>query len=201
MTTTTREKTTMMPDPEEDAATPEAREKQDAAGTPVILADGRTWLLADGGLCNMLDGLRDEIDDQARLREAVDVGLIRNAAFLLLKANYVLTDAEAAWLVIGVEAQPLTDAVSRAFFGDPEPRRTFTGWAASSMLANGIDPASVPTHLREHVLSILVTTGRTVPASTFIESAEASVRFAAIRSRAKPAPIKVGPAEASAQHG
>jgi hypothetical protein len=170
-------------DLDRDEITPEAREKEGASGVPVMLADGRTWLLCDGGLCNALDGLRDEIDDQARLRGAVDITLIRGAAFTMLRSNYLLSDAEAADLILGAEVQPLTDAVSIAFFGDPDGRQTFTVWAAASFLANNIDPANVPYHLRQHVLDILVQTHRTIPASKFIESAIAAPRYREFRAK------------------
>jgi hypothetical protein len=180
-----------------DAVAPEYREKDGATGTPAVLADGREWLLADGGLCNVLDAIRDRIDDEARLRGEVDMADVRQAAFLLLRANYVLSEGEAASLLLGAEPQPLTDAVSRALFGEPNPRRTFTVWAASSLLANGIDPASVPGPLRQHVLDILVASRRTVPAGEFIESAEAARRRAAILARVRSPEAPPAPAGAA----
>lgn len=188
------ESTTMIDEPIEGDLFPEARAKEGATGVPLVLADGQEWLLADGGMANALDGLRDRIDDAARLRGEVDTVEVRNAAFILLKANYDLVDGEAATLIMGAEPQALTDAVSLALFGDGDGRRTYSVWATASLLANGVDPGSVPVRFMPFVLEILVQTKRTVPAGQFIESAIAAKRFAAMRARVRPA---AEPAEAN----
>lgn len=163
--------------------TPEIRALREAAGVPAALSDGREWLLADGGLCNELDGLRDRLDDDARLTGQVELSDVREAALALLLANYELTGPEAVGLVLGADPQALTDATSAAMFGDAS-RKTYTSWAASALLANGLDPAAVPGHLRAHVLAHLEAAGRCVPRSKFIDSAVAAPRLAAMRARA-----------------
>jgi hypothetical protein len=177
--------------------TPESRALEGAAGTPVVLADGRTWLLCDGGLLNELDGLRDGIDDASRLSGEVGMLVVAEAACHLLTANYDLDPSEVMTLVAGAVDQPLADAVREALFGPAAPRRTYTTWAASALIANGIDPASVPSALRPHVLAQLESTGRCVKRSLYIESAEAGRKFARIRARvaaraSSPAPAGVG---------
>lgn len=178
--------------------TPDARAKLGAVGTPIVLADGREWLLADGGLLNDLDGLRDEIDDSIRLSESVPMLSIYEAGARLLDANYRLSRLD-VWTLLSrpdgeSEAkavdQRLADAVLLALFGEkPEEyrtmadRRTYTQWAASALLSNGIDPTGVPTSLLPHVLEQLERTSRCIPRQDFIESAEAGARMAGIRAR------------------
>ncbi len=163
---------------------PERREYEGASGTPAVLSDGQTWLLADGGLRNALDGLRDRIDDEARLRGDVSMLDVSEAAGTLLRANYRLSIDEAADLVFGApDGDALTAAVLAALFGPPAPRRTYTNWATSALLANGIDPASIPGDLRPHVLAQLVRTGRAIPVDEFVDSAVAAPQLAAIRDR------------------
>ena len=140
--------------------TPEERALEGCGGTAVILADGRPWLLRDGGLCNHLDALRDRMDDAARLRSEVDMIDVANVAFDLLTANYELSGAEASTLIVGADHSALAAGVMEALFGPSRPRRTYTAWAASAMLANGIDPTTVPGHLRPHVLAHLEGSGR-----------------------------------------
>jgi hypothetical protein len=177
---------------------PEIRALNGAAGTPVVLADGREWLLADGGLGNALDEVRDRIDDAARLTGEVDMGDVREAAFSLLLDNYELTGPEAAGLILGADGQKLTDAVGAALFG-ATGRRTYTLWAASALLANGLDPATIPGPMRWHVLDHLVATRRAIPATDFIDSAVAAPRLAALRARAaRPAPVPALTADAEA---
>jgi hypothetical protein len=162
---------------------PETRMKDGADGVAVVLSDGNTWLLADGGLANVLDGPRDSIDDDARLNGQVQVSEVRRVAFILLKANYELSDSEAAGLILEVDHQVLTDAVSTALFGPSGGHQTYTAWATSAMLANGLDPEKIPWRFRAHVLSHLVATGRAIPADQFIDSAIAGPKLRAARAR------------------
>lgn len=176
------------------APTPESRILEGASGTPVKLSDGNVWLLADGGLLNVLDGLRDKIDDDARLTGEVNMIDVAEMAAHLVVANYELDDDEARRLVIGSVDQELADAVTEALFGQNGPRRTYTSWAASALLANGIDPASVPSRLMPHVLHQLEGTKRCMPRGEYIESAEAARRIAGIRARAtRPSQTTPGP--------
>ena len=169
--------------------TPESRALPGCDGVPAVLADGQAWLLRDGGLLNELDELRDKIDDDARLTGEVVLLDVANAAARLLAANYELADDEVYTLLAGAVDQELANAVALALYGPAGGRRTYTAWAASALLANGIDPDRVPSSLRPHVLAHLEATGRCIKRSEYIESAEAARRIAGIRSRvAKPAP-------------
>jgi hypothetical protein len=174
--------------PIDDRPLPDLRALEGAAGTPIVLADGEEWLLADGGLCNELDDLRDHLDDEARLTGEASSAEVNEAAFVLLRANYELSGPEAAGLILGADGQRLSDAVGAALFG-AAGRRTYTLWAASALLANGLDPATIPGPMRRHVLDHLVASGRAIPATKFIDSAAAAPRLAAMRARAaRPAP-------------
>ncbi|WP_435005152.1 hypothetical protein P12x_003046 [Tundrisphaera lichenicola] len=170
--------------PQDDRPKPEDCAREGCDGTPVTLSDGRAWLLADGGLLNHLDAIRDRIDDSARLTEQVEMGDVNEAAFSLLLANYELAPSELVGLLAGAEAEVLVPAVMEALFGPEQSRRTYTTWAASALIANGIDPSSVPTPLRAHVLEQLVATGRAIPAGKYIESAAAARKRALFRSLA-----------------
>jgi hypothetical protein len=172
---------------DETPLTPEDRARLGASGVPVVLSDGDTWLLADGGLCNELDDLRDRIDDECRLTGQVDMLDIANVAFRLLNVNYDLSDYEASQLIVGAKHEALSKAVMEALYGPEHPRRTYTSWAAAAMVANGIDPGAVPSSLRPHVLAQLEAMGRCIKRSEYIESAEAARRFAAKRARVRPA--------------
>jgi hypothetical protein len=168
---------------------PDARGCEGRQGTPVVLSDKNCWLLYDGGLCNHLDAIRDKIYDQLRLHETVDMMDIANVAHELLVANYELAGPEAAALLFGVDNQILAAAVLEALFGPSQVRRTYTAWAASSLLINGIDPTRVPGKFLPHVLAQLEELGRCVPRETYIESAEASRKIKAWRGRVKPEPV------------
>lgn len=168
------------------ALTPEARVKLGAFGTPVVLADGNTWLLADGGLMNDLDPLRDKLDDDARLLGSVSLTDVAEMAAQLLVANYDLTIREVFTLLGGAIDQKLADAVHLAVFGPntDSGRRTYSDWAASALIANGIDPDRVPSRLMPLVLGHLERGGRVIPKGEYIESAEAARKLAGIRARA-----------------
>lgn len=184
----------------DDAPEPELRARDDIAGTAVALADGRDWLLADGGLLNRLDDIRDRIFDDAARRDRVRMVDVVAAATVLLTTNYRLSGEEAFALVAtapeGEAAAEdykgrLTRAVMRALFGADAPRgeptRTYTAWAASQLLANGIDPAAVPGPLRGFVLETLVATGRAVAVDGFCEAPRARAEFDMLRAIARDA--------------
>jgi hypothetical protein len=163
---------------------PDCRALEGARGTPAVLGDGLTWLLAEGGLNNSLDPVRDRLWDDSALSGKVDVGEVQEAAWVLLMANYELAPEEAADLIDGADPAALTDAVVAAMFG-PEPgHRTYTEWATSALMANGLDPARVPTAMMPAVLKQLVDCRRCVPATEWIDSSIAAPRLAAARAAA-----------------
>ena len=177
----------MRSDPCADPASPETSAREGASGIPVVLGDGATWLLADGGLLNALDPIRDKIDDSARIGGQVEMADIGQAAWIMLAANYRLSGPEIGGLILGASQGGLAAAVMEALFGPEHPRRTYTTWAASALIANGIDPDAVPEGLRPHVLAQLVGTGRAIPIERFVESAVAAPKLAAFRARAEQA--------------
>jgi hypothetical protein len=142
-------------------------------GTPVTLAGGGTWVLADLGLSRLLDGVRDRAFDDMVVTSKVAMGDVCQAAWMMLLANYELTGGEIAALLTAADPGPLKEAVLDAMFGPESPRRTYSSWARASLIANGLDPADVRADDLPHVLATLVQTGRAVPMSKYIESVEA----------------------------
>lgn len=163
---------------------PECRALDEADGVPVVLGDGNTWLLHDGGLRNVLDSTRDELFDQSTLQGQVDMPLVCLAAEWLLRANYDLEPVELITLVYQADHQALTDAVFLALFGPLAGKKTYTDWATSALLANGLDPAKIPVALMPDVLTHLEASRRCVPRGQFIDSANAAPKLAAARARA-----------------
>ena len=97
----------------------------------------------------------------------------RGLPFLLLQANYRLEPDEAVAIILAADTKDLVEAVLASIFahdrGD-DATRTYTNWARSSLLANGIDPAKIPVADLPHVLRQLVATGRAMPRGEFIAS-------------------------------
>lgn len=176
---------------------PRMRIRPDPTGTTVVtLADGNPWLLADGGLGNILDPVRDRLFEGARLNGQVTMGDVFEAAGELLLANYELDRAEIASLVMGLGLgeedrktlhEGLTKDVMAAMFG-AEGGCGYTEWATASLYAAGIHPASVPTPARNSVLSILVKTRRTIPVDEFVTALAQANAFSELRALARPVP-------------
>ena len=163
------------------------RRRPGATGTPITLADGATWLLAslrfaadrDGGSFSHpdLDAEIDRLFEASTLEGEVALADVFLVARSLLRANYHLDDAEFAELAsLGAEPERLAfaSAVLDAVFGggsDGEPRaRGYTDWARASLLANGIAASAIRPEDLTHILAILVATGRTIPASRFVDA-------------------------------
>lgn len=145
---------------------PEARKRPSTVrGTPVRLG-GSEWLLADfvPALGQVWDDLYDSNVLQGRY-EAVDV---QRAAVRLLWANYDLSADEAVGLVLGADPATLVGAVEAALFGEARPHRTYSDWALSALLANGLGPKRVPPESLRDVLDQLVAVGRAVPPESFV---------------------------------
>lgn len=158
---------------------PETRAKRGAAGIPVALGDGQTWLLAHGGLAPPLTTLRDDIYDGMVLKRTVDIAAALHVAWVLLRANYALTPEETARLLCAADEQALCEAVLDALYGQVKKvRRTWTEWVQVSLLMNGIDPATVPPALLPALMQALEQTGRTVPEAEFISASEAAAERA-----------------------
>ena len=149
------------------------RRKPGAGGTPATLADGRCWLLANPEYLPRPEGLtRPNVDPMLdRVFECTVFGerlspedLLRTARDLL-KANYELSDEEAARLVSvapGPESRALAGHVLDALFGADGAGKTYTAWVRASLLANGLSYSGIPARDLVNVLAILVATNRTV---------------------------------------
>ena len=100
-------------------------------------------------------------------------------------ANYDLTDGEfdeLTGVTPGRGCLALATAVLEALFGPPDSARSYTDWARASLLANGIVPATIRPGDLANVLSILVATRRTIPASQFIDASRAAQEQASLES-------------------
>jgi hypothetical protein len=146
-------------------------------GTAVELA-GSPWTLADW-VPDVGAAVWDRIVDDNILKGRYDAHDVLDAAHRLLRANYRLTASEAADLLLSGPPASLVPAVESALFGPRKERLTWGQWATSALLANGIDPTSIPPGMLRHVLAQLVGTGRALPEHKFISSQE----YAARRSR------------------
>lgn len=146
---------------------PTAARKRPGAvrGTPVILG-GSEWLLAD--FVPALGRVWDELYDANVLDHRYDVVDVQRAAVRLLWANYDLTTDEAVGLVLGADPATLVGAVEAALFGEAKPHRTYSDWAISSLLANGVDPGAIPPEVLRDVLDQLTALGRAVPPESFV---------------------------------
>lgn len=145
-------------------------------GTPVEIA-GQTWLLADWP---HFGGVWDDIYDRAVLRGECDSLSVAVAAEMLLISCHKLDLDDAVRLVRLADPEDLASAVRTALFGPEEARRTYSQWAISALLANGLNPDRVPAVCLRDVLDHLVATGRAVPADKWVSSAEAAAERAAI---------------------
>ncbi len=164
---------------------PEARVKPGANGTPVEI-NGRTWLLADH--VPVLDAVWDALYDQNQLARYYEPDDLRKAGLRLLWANYDLTTEEAVGLIRLADLTVLAQAVESALFGAGDDRRTYSEWVAIALWSNGIDPERLPATFRRAVLESLEASGRTIPASAFISSAQAAAvrkSFAGLMPRPK----------------
>lgn len=153
--------------------------REDITGQPVTI-DGETWLLADAGIAPSLTEVRDRIYDMSVIRGEVDLSDVMTCAFLMLTANYKIANEDAAALLWRADPDELTQAVSAALFGANNIRRTYTAWATSALLSNGIKPSSIPAAMLPHVLKQLVETKRAMPLEDFTEADEAAAKRSAL---------------------
>lgn len=131
------------PDPLE----PAARAQPVLTGTPAVLADGRTWLLADF-IPDLNCEVWDSLYEDNRIRGEYDGPDIAVAACWLLMANYRLTLAEAHDLIARADIEALVLPVETALFGLNAVRDgSFSAWALTSLWSNGIDPNRIPRRL------------------------------------------------------
>jgi hypothetical protein len=157
------------------------RRKPGATGTPAVLADGQTWLLANpvyrAGLGTLtepaVDGPLDRAFESAVLNEGLSLCDVWLAGRALLRANYELSDGEVARLLTvspGENSRSLANAVLEALLGSERRERTYTAWVRASLLANGLGMAEIPAADITNVLAILAATNRTIPLSRFADA-------------------------------
>jgi hypothetical protein len=165
---------------DDDAPTP--REGAPPGGTPVVLGDGRTYHLAD--FTPTLSAVWDRLWDHNCLRGRYDEADVRLAAWRLLEARYDVPPAAGADLIAGADLGALKDAVELALIGDDAAPTTWSDWVLESLLANAIDPASVPPERLRSVLRALVALGRARPPAEAITAARTAARVAEVRALA-----------------
>ncbi len=133
-----------------------------------------------------MDRPLDRVFESAVLNEGLALGDLWELARALLKANYDLTDAEAADLLSvadGAESRALAAGVLQALFGADGGEKTYTSWVRASLAANGLAREKVAARDLANVLAILVATNRTVPLAQFADvcrSADDSARLEAL---------------------
>jgi hypothetical protein len=171
---------TLEPDPAEPA-----RRRSGASGTPAVLADGETWVLANptyrprpGALTEpAVDGPLDRLFESVVLDEDLSLCDLWGAARALLRANYDLTEAETSRLLSvspGPDCQALADVVLEALFGPGRAEKTYTAWVRASLAANGLAATDIAARDVANVLAILVATNRTVPLTKFADACRLS---------------------------
>ena len=157
------------------------RRKPGACGTPVILADGQAWLLAQPSYRPRADGLTtpdvdrplDRVFECSILNEPLSLCDLWEVARNALNANYELSEDELATLLSvspGQQAESLGAAVVEAILASEIAEKSFTNWVRASLLANGLGQTDVPARDLLNVLTILVATNRTVPLSRFADA-------------------------------
>ncbi len=175
-----------------DLPTPDGSARSDAlVGNDLVLADGRTWRLADF-IPKFGDPWNRIYDDNllATRYELIDIHL---AGVRLLLANYDLPAEFAVWLIQGAAVDQLRDAIEAAMFGRKDQIRTWSDWAESALWANGINPATLPATQLRPVLDQLVMAGRAVPAVNWTSAGQAYKQRQALNDKFKEAGIKATP--------
>ena len=157
------------------------RRKPGALGTPVTLADGQQWMMANPTYCPRPEGLTqppvdrplDAIFECSVLNTNLPFSGFCDVARRLLAANYELTEDELSQLLSvppGAESRALAEDVLNALFGADRGEKTYTNWVRASLLANGLSDSGIPAQDLVHVLTILVATNRTIPLSAFADA-------------------------------
>jgi hypothetical protein len=153
------------------AARPEPPTLAVALGNPP-----RLFRFAYDDLSDCLQTLRDRIFDVWALDgvESIPEDLIRLAALPLLLVHHPeLSVPEAQRLIADTAADVLGLVVRTCLFGPDYRPRTYSAWARSALLANGLSPRMDALD-RPAVLWQLVQTGRAVPPERAIDSLIAS---------------------------
>ncbi len=161
------------------------RRKPGAQGRLVRLADGQPWLLAEPTLRSGQSSLTspdvdqevDRFHEQIILGDDLSLVDILGVVRKLLLANYELSDDEVGELLEvepGEEAEILAGAVLESLFGADQRIRGYVDWVRASLLANGLEPSTIPASALTDVLTVLMATNRTVSPSRFIDACRAA---------------------------
>ncbi len=157
--------------------------RPDARGTAVV-AGGEVWILAD--YLPVPEPVCDALYDDNALAGRYDESHLLVAAVRLLLACHDVPVETAADVAASADRRAVVAAVEAAMLGPEETHRTWSGWVTASLWSNGIDPDSVPPADRREVLDMLVATGRALPASKWVSSAEAAKVRADLMALVKP---------------
>ena len=152
----------------------EPRPRRRAMPGPPLESLGRTWILPALGLAPGFQAERDRMYDDVTIGGRVSTLDVNRVACALLLLNHDLRPDELARVVQGADRAELVDAVVGCLLplDLPDDARTFTTWARSALLANGLDPAKVPPADLAAVLHQLVATGRAVTHAEFTAAGE-----------------------------
>lgn len=159
----------------------EERRRVGSTGTPITLANGQTWMLANPSFqpsrdrltAPCIDSPLDRIFESTVFKEGLNLTDLWEVAIELLNENYELTTSEVSELLSvspGAESQALACAILDALFASDRSERSYTAWVRASLLANGLSEAKVPANDLLNLLTILVATNRTIPLSRFVDA-------------------------------
>lgn len=148
--------------------TPDSRKIGVPQGTAIKINDDE-WLLANVGLARIFNEYRNRIYQDIRLSNSVDMQDIRICAWYMLTHNYRLTEEEAGLLIATVEDDELVDTVTKNLLCHyaEDNELSYTNWARSALLANGLDPVKITATDLPLVLRQLTETGRAIRLEDF----------------------------------
>lgn len=138
-----------------------------------IRSGGHRWTLAALGLARSITAARDSLHDDIAISQDVAIRDVQECAYAMILANYDLAAIEIATIIAGADRAELIAAVRHnAHIHDyADDEATYTQWARSALIANGIDPARLARDDSAHVLRQLVATGRAMPLEDFTGAA------------------------------
>ena len=156
------------------------RRKPGASGTPILLGDGRTWLMPSpsyvAGYSSLskpdIDQHLDNCFDAAINQAMIGWRDLFGAARELLKVNYFVTDEELMGLFTfeAAAAKTFASTFMDIMFGPEDPDKTRTLWIRATLLANGLGGLLILPEDLQNVLDILVATKRTIPLEQFADA-------------------------------
>lgn len=155
--------------------TPEARLRLDRRGRPIEpkgepldCGESGTWILPRAATAREFDVIRDRLFDDMAGSASVGLTDIFLAAWSLIQKHYDLTGMEATQLLARAERSTLCDTVVDVLLVPDDPPRRYGDWVRASLVANGLDPATIAADDLPHVLFTLEKTGRCVPLGEFV---------------------------------